>query len=78
MEKKLNLSMSRIFKCDQKTLFQAIAEGMLFKHCGAKMDKLKMEFKEGGSLHIEWNDCGPVNGVFKEITPYLLQAKENN
>ncbi len=70
MEKKLNLSMSRIFKCDQKTLFQAIADGMLFKYCGAKMDKLKMDFKEGGLLHIEWNDGGPVSGVFKEIKPH--------
>ncbi len=70
MEKNLSLNMSRIFKCDSKTLFQAIAEGALFKYTGAKMDKLKMDFREGGALYIEWTEGSPVNGEFKEIRPH--------
>lgn len=65
-----DLSISRIFRCDAKTLFQAIGEGMLFKYTGTVMDKTKIDFREGGKFHLEWKGHGELDGEFKTIDPY--------
>jgi len=69
MENSLSLNMSRIFKCDAKTLFNAIGEGMLFKSCGALDSKTTMDFKVGGKFHAEWSDSDANDGEFLEINP---------
>lgn len=66
----MNLSISRIFKCDAKTLFESIAGGALFKFTGAENDSFRLDFKEGGTFHIDWKDSGHCDGAFKEIIPY--------
>lgn len=66
-----DLSLSRIYKCDAKTLFQAIGEGMLFKFTGADMQKSKVDFREGGKFSMEWpkaHSC--LEGEFRNIVPY--------
>lgn len=70
MNPSFNLSMSRIFKCDAKTLFQAIGEGMLFKFTGTIMDKTKIDFREGGKFHLEWKGHGELDGEFKTLVPF--------
>lgn len=65
----LTININKEYKCDAKTLFQAISEGILFKYTGALMDKLKMDFREGGSLFIDWGDSS-MTGQFKTIKPY--------
>lgn len=71
MNSQYNLNMSRIYKCDAKTLFQAIADGLLFKFTGAPMDKAKVDFREGGKFHLEWPKAnGTLDGEFKQIVPH--------
>jgi uncharacterized protein YndB with AHSA1/START domain len=65
----LTINISKEYKCDAKTLFTAISEGILFKYTGALMDKLKMDFREGGSLVIDWGDSS-MKGEFKAVKPY--------
>ncbi len=65
----LTINISKEYKCDAKTLFTAISEGILFKYTGALMDKLKMDFREGGSLDIDWGDSS-MKGEFKTVKPY--------
>lgn len=65
----LTINLSKEYKCDAKTLFKAISEGILFKYTGAHMDKLKMDFREGGALFISWGDS-TMTGEFKAIKPY--------
>ena len=67
---KYKLNMSRVFKCDAKTVYEAIAEGALFKCTNALMDRCSFDFKEGGALYLEWDGCGPVNGEFKVLEPH--------
>ncbi len=62
--------MNRDFKCKAETLFKAIGEGVLFKMTGVIEGKWSADFKEGGAIHLEWNDCSPVKGVFTKITPH--------
>jgi uncharacterized protein YndB with AHSA1/START domain len=69
----LTININKEYKCDAKTLFQAIGEGVLFKYTGALMDKLKMDFKEGGDLAIDWGDS-TMTGKFTSIKPYHLIA----
>jgi uncharacterized protein YndB with AHSA1/START domain len=64
-----DINLSKEFKCDAKTLFAAIEAGVLFKYTGAHMDKLKMDFREGGELFIDWGDSN-MKGVFKTVKPY--------
>ncbi len=64
----LTIDIRKEYNCDAKTLFQAIGEGVLFKYTGALMDKLKMDFKEGGELAIDWGDS-TVNGKFTSLKP---------
>jgi uncharacterized protein YndB with AHSA1/START domain len=65
----LTINISKEYKCDAKKLFTAISEGILFKYTGALMDKLKMDFREGGTLFIDWGDSS-MKGEFKTIRPY--------
>lgn len=65
----LTINISKEYKCDAKTLFQAISEGILFKYTGALMDKLKMDFREGGDLVIDWGDSS-MTGKFTAIKPH--------
>jgi hypothetical protein len=58
----LTININKEYNCDAKTLFQAISEGVLFKYTGALMDKLKMDFKEGGDLAIDWADSAITCG----------------
>lgn len=66
----LNLNMHRIFKCDEKTLFDSIGEGALFLFTGAQKDKMKMDFKVGGELELRWGECDAIRGEFLEIDPH--------
>lgn len=65
----LTINIGKEYKCDAKTLFSAISEGILFKYTGALMDKLKMDFREGGELVIDWGDSS-MKGEFKTVKPY--------
>ena len=65
----LTINLNKEYKCDAKTLFNAISEGVLFKYTGAIMDKLKMDFREGGSLFIDWGDSS-MKGEFKTVKPF--------
>lgn len=65
----LTINISKEYKCDAKTLFTAISEGILFKYTGALMDKLKMDFRECGTLFIDWGDSS-MTGQFKTVKPY--------
>jgi uncharacterized protein YndB with AHSA1/START domain len=65
----LNINVSKEYKCDAKTLFTAISEGILFKYTGALMDKLQIDFREGGALVIDWGDS-KMNGEFKTVKPF--------
>jgi len=67
------INISKEYKCDAKTLFQAVGEGVLFKYTGALMDKLKMDFKEGGDLVIDWGDSS-MTGKFTSIKPFHMIA----
>ena len=69
----LTINLKKEYKCDAKTLFKAISEGILFKYTGALMDKLKMDFKEGGELVIDWGDSS-MSGKFTSIKPHSLVA----
>lgn len=68
--KKARVNMSRIFRCDAKTLFESIQEGALFKFTGVEMGKANIDFKEGGKFAISWSDYGTCNGIFKEVKPF--------
>ena len=65
----LTINISKEYKCDAKTLFTAISEGVLFKYTGAQMEKLKMDFREGGILFLDWGDSS-MTGEFKTVKPY--------
>ena len=65
----LTINISKEYKCDAKTLFTAISKGILFKYTGAIMDKLKIDFREGGELVIDWGDSKMI-GAFKTIKPF--------
>jgi len=62
------IDISKEYECDAKTLFRALSEGVLFKYTGAHMDKLQMDFREGGELRIDWGDS-QVKGEFIAIAP---------
>ncbi len=64
------LNVSRIFKCDAKTLFNAIGEGMLIKSTGAIPDKTSIDFKVGGKYSAAWESCEDTHGEFLEIVPF--------
>ena len=68
----LKIDVSREFNCDAKTLFEAIAEGALFRHTQNIPEKSSMDFRPQGQYQLEWEDCGGavVKGVFKEISKY--------
>lgn len=61
-----NLNMNRIFKASKEKVFEAIANGILFKHTGTTKES-HFDFKVGGSLYLVWDDCGPVEGSFLSI-----------
>ena len=62
MNQPFELNMSRLFKCSQETLFNAIAEGILFKKTGTLDDKSTFDFRVGGKLHLELGDNEVVDG----------------
>jgi uncharacterized protein YndB with AHSA1/START domain len=64
-----NIDINKQYNCDAKTLFQAIGQGILFKYTGALMDKLKMDFREGGELFIDWGDS-QMKGKFTAVQPF--------
>ncbi|MBL4774285.1 MAG: SRPBCC domain-containing protein [Alcanivoracaceae bacterium] len=64
------LEINRLFNCDSETLFKAIAEGGLFKSCGANEDKMSIDFKVGGKYVLEWDKSDPTKGEFTEILPF--------
>ena len=70
MTDKLELNVSRIFKCDAKTLFNAIGEGMLIKKTGSIPDKTSIDFKVGGKYTGAWETCEETSGEFLEINPH--------
>ena len=65
-----NLSVSRIFKCDAATLFNAIGEGMLIKNTGSIPEKTSIDFKVGGKYSAAWDSCESTVGEFLEINPH--------
>lgn len=65
----LTINLNKEYNCDAKTLFSAVAEGILFKYTGAHMDKLTIDFREGGVVLIDWGDSH-MKGEFKTIKPY--------
>jgi uncharacterized protein YndB with AHSA1/START domain len=65
----LTINISKEYNCTKDVLFKAISEGILFKYTGALMDKLKMDFREGGELKIDWGESS-VTGEFKKIHPF--------
>src|SRR5947209_5349340 len=70
VDKLLNLNLSRIFKCDARTLFEAVAEGALFRFTGARMNQSSFDFKVGGAIALAWSDTDTMTGAFTEIRPY--------
>jgi len=70
MKDLLQLNVSRIFKCDAKTLFNAIGEGMLIKKTGSLPDKTSIDFRVGGKYSAYWESCEDTSGEFLEIKPY--------
>ena len=70
MTNERNLTVSRIFKCDAKTLFNAIGEGMLIKNTGSIPEKTSIDFKVGGKYKAAWESCEDTHGQFLEIDPY--------
>ena len=58
--------MSRIFKASKEKVFEAISNGVLFKHTGVTQES-HFDSKVDGKLHLIWDDCGPVNGKFLRI-----------
>lgn len=67
--KDLTINISKEYNCSSEILFGAISEGILFKYTGALMDKLQMDFREGGALIIDWGDSS-MTGEFKKIQPF--------
>ncbi len=70
MTNNLSLSVSKVFKCDAKTLFNAIGEGALIKHTGSIPEKTHIDFKVGGKYSAAWDSCEDTHGEFLEISPY--------
>jgi len=70
----LNLNISRVFKCDAKTLFTAISEGKLFESCDYDAPNSNFSFDKGGAIHLEWKSDGDkpivVEGQFTNIDPH--------
>ena len=70
MKDTLQLCMTRIFKCDAKTLFNAIGEGMLIQKTGSLPDKTSIDFRVGGKYAAYWESQEGTSGEFLEIQPY--------
>lgn len=63
------IDINKEYAFEAKKIFNAIGEGILFKYTGALMEKLKMDFREGGDLFIDWGESS-VKGKFTSIQPY--------
>jgi uncharacterized protein YndB with AHSA1/START domain len=62
--------MTRIFKCDRKTLFQAIADGALFECTTPIKSRSHIDFSKNGKYSLDWSDDIKVHGEFVEIKPF--------
>lgn len=70
MTNAFQLNVGRNFKCDAKTLFNAIGEGMLLKNTASTPEKTSIDFKIGGKYRSECDSGEETLGEFLEIDPH--------
>ena len=66
----LSLTCSRLFKCKPDIVWRGIESGAFFDFTKPIKENTRLEFKEGGSYHMEWTDCGStIEGEFLQVIP---------
>lgn len=66
---KPEVNITRRYYVPQEKLWGALAEGFLFIYTGAVKETLKVDFKTGGKIYVQWKGHGDMNGEFLEVTP---------
>jgi uncharacterized protein YndB with AHSA1/START domain len=64
------VKVEKLIKRPAKDVFRALSEGRLFNNCGAAIDQMKIDFREGGKYQLEFQNAQmKVCGKFTEIVP---------
>ena len=66
------IELHKPFNAPAAIVFQAIADGMLFKVTGADEETMENDFREGGSYQIFWKTFGTGTGQYLKIVPHSL------
>lgn len=60
---------TQIIKAPLNLVFNAIAEGNLFRATDILEDTFRFDFKEGGQYAFSWPEAGRCEGTFEKIQP---------
>jgi uncharacterized protein YndB with AHSA1/START domain len=63
---------SSYFKQSPEKVFEAISKGILFACCGSDINKLKIDFVEGGYYRLGPSDSESTHGKFTKITQHSV------
>lgn len=69
MSENLTLRLTEEYTVSAQKVFDAIADGRLFKYTGAKMEHTKLDFRAGGAYALVWSDTDKGQGTFTTIDP---------